>query len=75
MKILTRSIRKKIVIQFDISFTSKKITPRGEMAFLTQMLQKAGFRELIEANPDLPGSKSNRVYNTSTMIEGFISSI
>ena len=62
-------------MEFDISFTSKKITPRGGMAFLKQMLQKANFRELLEANPDLFGSKSNRVYNTSTMIEGFISSI
>ena len=45
------------------------------MVFLKQMLIKIGFRELIEQNPDLPQSGSNRGYNTSTIIEGFITSI
>ena len=49
-----RSVRKKITMEFDISYTSKEITPCGGMFFLKQMLQKMGFRELIEANTDLP---------------------
>jgi hypothetical protein len=39
------------------------------------MLQKMGFRELIEANADLPQSGSNGGYKTSTIIEGFITSV
>jgi len=62
-------------MEFDISYTSKEITPWGGMAFLRQMLQKINFRELIENNPDLPVSGSNRGYKTSTIIEGFITSI
>ena len=34
-----------------------------------------GFRELIEANADLPQSGSNGGYKTSTIIEGFITSV
>jgi hypothetical protein len=70
-----RSIRKIIVMEFDISYTSKEITPWGGMVFLKQMLQKIGFRELIEQNTDLPQSGSNRGYKTSTIIESFITSI
>lgn len=70
-----RSIRKKRPMEFDISYTSKEITPWGGMVFLKQMLQKIGFRKLIEDNPDLPVSGSNRGYNTSTIIECFITSI
>jgi glycerophosphoryl diester phosphodiesterase len=62
-------------MKFDISFTSKEITPWGGMVFLKQMLQKIGFRELINSNADLPVSGSNRGYKTSTIIEGFITSI
>jgi hypothetical protein len=62
-------------MEFDISYTNKEITPWGGMVFLKQMLIKIGFRELIEQNPDLPQSGSNRGYNTSTIIEGFITSI
>jgi hypothetical protein len=62
-------------MEFDISYTSKEITPWGGMVFLKQMLQKIGFREVIKANTDLPQSKSNRGYQTSTIIEGFITSI
>ena len=47
----------------------------GRNAFLKQMLGKIGFRELVEQNPDLPQSGSNRGYKTSTIIEGFITSI
>ena len=49
--------------------------PWGGMAFLQQMLQKIGFRPLIEVNKDLPTPKSNRGYKTSTVIENFIISI
>jgi len=70
-----RSIRKKQPMEFDISYTSKEITPWGGMVFMKQMLQKIGFRKLIEDNPDLPVSGSNRGYNTSTIIEAFITSI
>lgn len=58
-------------MDFDISYTSKEITPWGGMVFLRQMLQKIGFREIIENNPDLPFSGSNRGYKTSIIIEGF----
>jgi len=62
-------------MEFDISYTSKEITPWGGMVFLKQMLQKIGFRELIERNPDLPISGSNRGYRTAAIVEGFITSI
>ena len=62
-------------MEFDISYTSKEITPWGGMVFLKQMLQKVGFRELIDNNPDLPVSGSNQGYKSSTIIEGFITSI
>jgi len=41
-------------MEFDISYTHKEVTPWGGMVFLRQMLQKIGFRELIEKNVDLP---------------------
>jgi hypothetical protein len=47
----------------------------GWNRILKQMLQKIGFRDMIESNPDLPVSGSNRGYKTSTIIEGFITSI
>jgi hypothetical protein len=62
-------------MEFDISYTSKEITPWGGMVFLKQMLQKIGFREVIDSNLDLPQSGSNRGYKTSTIIEGFITSV
>ena len=62
-------------MEFDIGYTSKEITPWGGMVFLKQMMNKIGFRELVDANPDLPESKSNRGYKTSTIVEGFITSI
>jgi hypothetical protein len=70
-----RSIRKFDLMNFDISYTSKEITPWGGMVFLSQMLRKIKFRELIDNNPDLPKSGSNRGYKSSTIIEGFITSI
>ena len=57
-----RSVRQKTIMEFDISYTSKEITPWGGMAFLKQMLQKISFRELIEKNTDLPQPGSNRGY-------------
>jgi hypothetical protein len=62
-------------MEFDISYTSKEITPWGGMVFLSQMLQKTGFRDLVDNNPDLPVAGSNRGYKTSTIVEGFITSI
>jgi hypothetical protein len=70
-----RSNRENWPMEFDISYTSKEITPWGGMVFLKQMLQNIGFRDLVENNPDLPVSGSNRGYQTSTIIEGFITSI
>lgn len=62
-------------MEIDISYTSKEITSWGGMFFLKQMLQKIGFREVIDSNLDLPQAGSNRGYKTSTIIEGFITSI
>ena len=62
-------------MEFEISYTNKEITPWGGMVFLKQMLEKMGFRELIEGNRDLPGPGSNRGYGTSTIIESFITSV
>ena len=42
MQILMRSISKIIEMEFDISYTSKEITPWGGMVFLKHMLQKIG---------------------------------
>ena len=62
-------------MEFEISYTNKEITPWGGMVFLKQMLEKIGFREMIERNPDLPRRGSNRGYKTETIIESFITSI
>ena len=62
-------------MDFDISFTNKEITPWGGTVLLKQMLDKIGFRSQIESNLDLPVSGSNRGYKTSTIVEGFITSI
>lgn len=62
-------------MEFDISFTDKEITPWGGMVFLKQMLQKIGFREIVDGNVDLPKANSNRGYKSSTILEGFITSI
>ncbi len=62
-------------MEFDISYTSKEITPWGGMVFLKQMLQKIGFREIIEKCDDLPLPGSNRGYLPSTIIECYIASI
>ena len=62
-------------MEFEISYTNKEITPWGGMIFLKRMLEKMGFRELVEQNPDLPRRGSNRGYQTSTIIESFVASI
>jgi hypothetical protein len=62
-------------MEFEIGYTSKNITPWGGMVFLKQMLTKIGFRDLIEKNKDLPEPGSNRGYKSSTIIEGFITSV
>jgi len=62
-----RSIRKNRAMDFDISFVNKEITPWGGMVLLKQMLQKIGFSKLIEENPDLPVSGSNRGYKTEVV--------
>jgi hypothetical protein len=49
-------------MEFDISYTNKEITTWGGMVFLSQMLQKIGFRNIIDKNTDLPQSGSNRGY-------------
>jgi len=62
-------------MEFDISYTNKEITPWGGMVFLKQMLQKIRFREVIEKSVNLPHPGSNRGYQTSTIVESFITSI
>lgn len=62
-------------MKFDISYTSKEITPWGGMVFLKQMLSKMGFREHIQKCESLPQPGSNRGYQPSTIIEAFIASV
>ena len=67
-----RSIRQNREVEFDISYTSKEITPWG-MVFLKQMLQKTGFRELVEQNTDLYGLRrilSKKLKNRGKQIKG-----
>ncbi len=64
-----RSVRQNILMQFDIRYTSKEITPWGGI------MQKIGLRELIEQKEDLPQSGSNRGYKATAIIERFITSI
>ena len=63
------------VIEFEIGYTDKEITPWGGMVFMRQMLDKMGFRKVVNAQPDLPVSGSNRGYAASTIVEAFIVSI
>ena len=62
-------------MNFDISYTSKEITPWGGMVFLKQMLSKIGFRELVNNCSHLPQPNSNRVHKVSTILEAFITSV
>jgi Transposase DDE domain group 1 len=63
------------VMEFEIGYTDKEITPWGGMVFMRQMLDKMGFRKVVNAQPDLPVSGSNRGYAACTIVEAFIVSI
>lgn len=62
-------------MEYDLSYTDKEITPWGGMVFLRKMLDKIGFKKLVESNEDLPKPGSNRGYDAKTIIEAFIASI
>lgn len=62
-------------MEFEISYTNQEITPWGGMVFFRQMLDKIGFRSLIEGNEDLPKPGSNRGYDAATIIESFMAGI
>jgi len=55
-------------MNFDISVTNKEVTPRCDMIFLKQMLNKMSFRTVIENCPDLTVSVSNRLHKIYTII-------
>jgi hypothetical protein len=63
------------VMEFEIGYTDKEITPWGGMVFMRQMLDKMGFRKVVCAQPDLPVSGSNRGYSVATIVEAFMVSI
>ena len=60
-----RSIRQIVEMEFDISYTSKEITPWGGMVFLKQMLQKIGFRKMVDKCDE-------GIYKPSAIIDYFI---
>lgn len=62
-------------MEFDISYTDKEITPWGGMVFLRKMLDKIEFRKLVSECEHLPQKGSNRGYDTTTIIESFLTSI
>lgn len=70
-----RSVRKICCMKFELSYTSKEITPWGGMVFLKQMLDNLKFRELIENCSKLPTQNSNRGHSVPVLIESFITSI
>jgi len=70
-----RSVRKNKAMKFELSYTSKEITPWGGMVFLKQMLDKIGFREQIKSCPSLPTQNSNRGHSIPVLLETFITSI
>ena len=70
-----RSIRKKYAMEFDIAFTNKEITPWGGMAFLSQFLNKIGFREQVDTCSALPIQGSNRGHNVADLLEAFTASV
>jgi hypothetical protein len=70
-----RSVREKREMEFDLSFTSKEITPWGGMVFLKQMLGKMGLLEQIKSCKDLPTQDSNRGHRVSVILESFITSV
>jgi hypothetical protein len=40
-------------MEFEIGYTDKEITPWGGMVFMRQMLEKMGFRKVVNAQGDL----------------------
>lgn len=69
------SIRKKTDMNFELSYTSKEITPWGGMVFLKQMLDKLEFRKQVESCMALPVQNSNRGHSVPVLLESFITSI
>ncbi len=55
-------------MNFELSYTSKEITPWGGMVFLKQMLDKIGFQDHISSCKELPVQNSNRGHSVSTLI-------
>ncbi len=62
-------------MEFEIGYTDKEITPWGGMVFMRQMLEKMGFRKVVNAQGDLPVPGSNRGYAATTIVEAFMVSI
>ena len=62
-------------MNFELSYTSKEITPWGGMVFLKQMLDKIGFQDHISSCKELPIQNSNRGHSVPTLIESFITSV
>lgn len=62
-------------MKFELSYTSKEITPWGGMVFLKQMLDKMRFREHIQTCETLPSQNSNRGHSIPELLESFIASI
>ena len=62
-------------MEFEIGYTTKEITPWGGLVFLRQMLDKLRFRQVVEAQSELPSPGSNRGYDAATIIEAFMTSI
>lgn len=62
-------------MNFELSFTNKEVTPWGGMVFLKQMLDKTGFKELIQNCESLPGQHSNRGHGVDVLLESFMTSI
>ena len=63
------------VMEFEIGYTDKEITPWGGMVFMRQMLDKMGFRKVVKGQADLPVAGSNRGYSATTIVEAFMVSI
>ena len=62
-------------MDFKISYSNKEITPWSGMIFLKRMIDKMGFRNMVETCEKLPKSGSNRGYSSVDIIETFILSI
>jgi len=62
-------------MKFELSFTSKEITPWGGMVFLKQMLDKIHFKSHLLSCENLPTQDSNRGHKIDILLESFITSI